>query len=98
MRKNATPGGKVVATASAAGIVPHETYPEYDGAKAAVINFVRATARILKSVSYGGVRRRGRRLTNCAQKENISINTICPGIVHTSIIPQEMVDAVSEDW
>jgi hypothetical protein len=49
------------------------------------------------------------------QKENISINTICPGkfshivpwlgdyscilgIVHTSIIPQEMVDAVSTEW
>ncbi|KAF2440356.1 15-hydroxyprostaglandin dehydrogenase [Karstenula rhodostoma CBS 690.94] len=51
----------------------------YDGAKAAVVNFVRATARILKT------------------KENISINTVCPGIVHTSIIPQEMVDAVSAD-
>lgn len=25
-------------------------YPEYDGAKAAVVNFVRATARILKDV------------------------------------------------
>jgi NAD(P)-dependent dehydrogenase (short-subunit alcohol dehydrogenase family) len=33
-----------------------------------------------------------------AQKENICINAICPGIVHTSIIPQEMVDAVSPDW
>lgn len=50
MRKNSTPGGKIVATASAAAIVPHETYPEYDGAKAAVVNFVRATARILKAV------------------------------------------------
>lgn len=79
MRKNSTPGGKIVATASVAAIVPHETYPEYDGAKAAVVNFVRATARILKD------------------KESISINTICPGIVHTSIIPQEMVDAVSPD-
>ncbi|KAH7406051.1 15-hydroxyprostaglandin dehydrogenase [Phaeosphaeria sp. MPI-PUGE-AT-0046c] len=79
MRKNKVPGGKIVATASVAAIVPHETYPEYDGAKAAVVNFVRATARILKD------------------KENIAINTICPGIVHTSIIPQEMVDAVSEE-
>lgn len=79
MRKNKVPGGKIVATASVAAIVPHETYPEYDGAKAAVVNFVRATARILKD------------------KENIFINTICPGIVHTSIIPQEMVDAVSKE-
>lgn len=68
MRKNKVPGGKIVATASVAAIVPHETYddskacasiqadrsryPEYDGAKAAVVNFVRATARILKDVSY----------------------------------------------
>jgi hypothetical protein len=51
MRKNKTPGGKIVATASVAAIEPHETYPEYDGAKAAVVNFVRATSRILKSVS-----------------------------------------------
>ena len=51
MRKNKTPGGKIVATASVAAIIPHETYPEYDGAKAAVVNFVRGTARILKSVS-----------------------------------------------
>jgi NAD(P)-dependent dehydrogenase (short-subunit alcohol dehydrogenase family) len=50
MRKNKTPGGKIVATASVAAIVPHETYPEYDGAKAAVVNFVRATSRVLKSV------------------------------------------------
>lgn len=55
MRKNTTPGGKIVATASAAAIVPHETYPEYDGAKAAVVNFVRATARILKNVGSCGV-------------------------------------------
>lgn len=27
MRKNKTPGGKIVATASVAGIVPHESYP-----------------------------------------------------------------------
>jgi NADP-dependent 3-hydroxy acid dehydrogenase YdfG len=36
MRKNRTPGGKIVVTASVAGVVPHESYPEYDGAKAAV--------------------------------------------------------------
>ncbi|CAM1505038.1 Fc.00g106750.m01.CDS01 [Cosmosporella sp. VM-42] len=48
MRKNKTPGGNIVATASLAAIHPHESYPEYDGAKAAVYNFVRATARVLK--------------------------------------------------
>lgn len=36
MRKNQTPGGSIVVTASAAAVTPHETYPEYDGAKAAV--------------------------------------------------------------
>lgn len=36
MRKNKTPGGSIIATASLAAIHPHETYPEYDGAKAAV--------------------------------------------------------------
>ncbi|KAJ4286229.1 hypothetical protein N0V90_013263 [Kalmusia sp. IMI 367209] len=70
MRKNSTPGGKIVATASVAGIVPHETYPEYDGAKAAYAR---------------------------PRKENISISAICPGIVQTSIIPQEMIDAVSPE-
>ncbi|KAF4989818.1 hypothetical protein FDECE_14587 [Fusarium decemcellulare] len=48
MRKNKIPGGSIVATASIAAVHPHETYPEYDGAKAAVYNFVRATARVLK--------------------------------------------------
>jgi NAD(P)-dependent dehydrogenase (short-subunit alcohol dehydrogenase family) len=50
MRKNKVPGGRIVATASAAAIYPHETYPEYDGAKAAVLNFVRATGRVLRIV------------------------------------------------
>ena len=48
MRKNKTPGGAIVATASAAAIHPHESYPEYNGAKAAVLNWVRGTARVLK--------------------------------------------------
>lgn len=76
MRKNKTPGGAIVATASVAAIHPHETYPEYNGAKAGVLNWVRGTARVLKI------------------KENIRINCVMPGIVATSIIPQEVVDAV----
>jgi NAD(P)-dependent dehydrogenase (short-subunit alcohol dehydrogenase family) len=70
MRKNKVPGGNIVATASVAAVVPHESYPEYAGAKAAVclqhfmekiacslmlrqvVNFVRATSRILKIVSH----------------------------------------------
>lgn len=39
---------KIIATASIAGVVPHPTYPEYNGAKAAVINFVRGAAPVLK--------------------------------------------------
>ncbi|KAL6703768.1 hypothetical protein ACN47E_009067 [Coniothyrium glycines] len=79
MRKNKIPGGKIVVTASVAGIVPHESYPEYNGAKAAVVNFVRGTARILKA------------------KENITINTVCPGMVHTPLVPKELVDAIGEE-
>lgn len=56
MRKNKVPGGRIVATASVAAVIPHESYPEYAGAKAAVVNFVRATARILKSVGASGWR------------------------------------------
>lgn len=48
MRKNKTPGGAIVATASIAAVHPHPSYPEYNGAKAAVLNWVRGTAEILK--------------------------------------------------
>ena len=48
MRKNKTPGGAIVATASVAAMHPHESYPEYNGAKAGVLNWVRGTSRILK--------------------------------------------------
>ncbi|KAB5517459.1 hypothetical protein GE09DRAFT_565549 [Coniochaeta sp. 2T2.1] len=54
-----TPGGKkIVATASIAGVVPHPTYPEYNGAKAAVISFVRGTGPILRikeGIMFGAV-------------------------------------------
>jgi NAD(P)-dependent dehydrogenase (short-subunit alcohol dehydrogenase family) len=48
MRKNAVPGGKIVCTASIAGLFPFEIIPEYCGAKAAVVGFVRAMAPVLK--------------------------------------------------
>lgn len=73
------PGGKIVVTASNAGIHPHPSYPEYNGAKAAVIQFIRGSAELLRI------------------KENIYINCVCPGIVHTSIMPAEMVAAVSAE-
>jgi NAD(P)-dependent dehydrogenase (short-subunit alcohol dehydrogenase family) len=51
MRKNPIPGGEIIATASAEGIYPHESYPEYNGAETAVINFARGVAPVLKLVS-----------------------------------------------
>lgn len=48
MRKNKPAGGAIVATASVAAIHPHPTYPEYNGAKAAVLNWVRGSAGVLK--------------------------------------------------
>ncbi|CAK7236331.1 hypothetical protein SBRCBS47491_009601 [Sporothrix bragantina] len=51
MRKNkeTLPGGSnIIVTASASSLYPHECYPEYSGSKAAVWNFVRSMARVLK--------------------------------------------------
>ena len=48
MRKNKNPGGAIAVTGSIASIHPHPAYPEYNGAKAAVLNFVRSVAPILK--------------------------------------------------
>ena len=48
MRHNSPAGGKIVATASVAGIHPHRSYPEYNGAKSGVVQFVRSMAPILK--------------------------------------------------
>ncbi|KXH59232.1 15-hydroxyprostaglandin dehydrogenase [Colletotrichum nymphaeae SA-01] len=50
MRKNKVPGGTIVATASAASLYPHRGFPEYSGSKAAVWQFVRASAQILQMV------------------------------------------------
>lgn len=49
MRHNPTPGGKIIVTGSIGAIFPHRTYPEYCGAKAAVVQFVRGMAPILKA-------------------------------------------------
>ncbi|KAK0873402.1 hypothetical protein LTR87_012030 [Friedmanniomyces endolithicus] len=48
MRKNPTPGGVIVATASIVAMHPHPSYAEYNGTKAAVLNFVRGSAGVLK--------------------------------------------------
>ncbi|KXT04801.1 hypothetical protein AC578_9722 [Pseudocercospora eumusae] len=53
MRKNSPRvGGAIVATSSIAGLHPHPTYPEYCGAKAGVLAFVKAIAEVLKSKEY----------------------------------------------
>jgi NAD(P)-dependent dehydrogenase (short-subunit alcohol dehydrogenase family) len=48
MRQNQPPGGVVVATASIAAVHPHPAWAEYNGAKAAVLNFIRGVAGVLK--------------------------------------------------
>lgn len=48
MRHNKVPGGKIVCTGSIASIYQHPSYPEYCGAKAGVLNFIRCVAPILK--------------------------------------------------
>lgn len=49
MRQNKPqPGGKIVVTGSIGGVFPHRSYPEYCGAKSAVITFIRGVAPLLK--------------------------------------------------
>ncbi|KAF4314438.1 putative 15-hydroxyprostaglandin dehydrogenase protein [Botryosphaeria dothidea] len=49
MRQNRPkPGGRIIATGSVGAIFPHRTFPEYCGAKAAVVQLVRGIAPILK--------------------------------------------------
>ncbi|EQB55665.1 short chain dehydrogenase [Colletotrichum gloeosporioides Cg-14] len=48
MRKNETPGGSIIATSSNAAVIPHEAAPEYCGAKAGMVGFVRGASRVLK--------------------------------------------------
>lgn len=48
MRRNPQPGGRIVITGSIAAIFPHQSYPVYCGSKAAVNQFVRGVAPLLK--------------------------------------------------
>ncbi|CAI7608134.1 unnamed protein product [Penicillium pancosmium] len=48
MRYNSQPGGRIVITGSIGGVFPHESYPIYCGTKAAVNQFVRGMAPLLK--------------------------------------------------
>ncbi|KAK6220901.1 hypothetical protein LQW54_001821 [Pestalotiopsis sp. IQ-011] len=53
MRHNSPAGGKIIGTASVAvyrtAIRPHPTYPEYNGAKAGLLNFMRGVAGVLQT-------------------------------------------------
>ncbi|KAK3717075.1 hypothetical protein LTR37_006130 [Vermiconidia calcicola] len=73
MRKNKKPGGAIVATASIAAVHPHPTYPEYNGAKAAVLNWVRGTAQILKMKDHVRI--------NCVMPGIVQTNIIPPEMV-----------------
>ncbi|CAK1358996.1 unnamed protein product [Cercospora beticola] len=73
------PRGRIIVDASIGGVFPHPNYPEYCGAKAAVIHFVRTTAELYK------------------RKEGVWLNVVLPGIVATPIMPQECINAVSEE-
>ncbi|KAL5337482.1 hypothetical protein BJX70DRAFT_234720 [Aspergillus crustosus] len=48
MRHNPVRGGRIVITGSVAGMFPHSSYPVYCGTKAAVNQFVRGVAPLLK--------------------------------------------------
>ncbi|KAF4838890.1 15-hydroxyprostaglandin dehydrogenase [Colletotrichum tropicale] len=48
MRRNVVPGGQIIATSTIASVHPHQTFPEYCGAKAAINQFVRTAAPLLK--------------------------------------------------
>lgn len=48
MRYNVVPGGRVIITSSIGSVFPHESYPVYCGTKAAVNQFVRGAAPLLK--------------------------------------------------
>ncbi len=84
MRKNKTPGGAIVATASIAAVHPHPSYPEYNGAKAAVSHFHQTQSpKDLLIFSFDDqvlnfVRGSGEVLKI---KENIRLNAVLPGIV-----------------
>lgn len=93
-RKNKVAGGKIITTASVAGIIPHETFPEYDGAKAAVVNFVRATARILKAVGFHEQTRVMEfELTNGRKKTSRSMQYALVSITQTCSRPSKGIES-----
>ena len=50
MRHNTpSPGGKIIVNASIGAIFPHRAYPEYCGAKATMVHFVRNVAPLFKA-------------------------------------------------
>ncbi len=84
MRHNEPAGGKIVATASNAAIHPHRSYPEYNGAKAAVVNFIRSVAPILKDKEHIYI--------NCVCPGIVATNIIPPEMV-AAVSPECMTPA-----
>lgn len=66
-------GGKIVCTASNAGVHPHRSYPEYNGAKAGVVQFVRTVADVLAA--------KERVYVNCVCPGIVATNIIPPEMV-----------------
>jgi hypothetical protein len=95
MRKNKIPGGRIVATASVAAIVPHETYSTKNFRRVLIeanriqiprVRRGKSGSRELCSSNRAYSERRELHTrrdieqdVNRYQKENITINAICPG-------------------
>ncbi|KAF7186925.1 Short-chain dehydrogenase/reductase ascJ [Pseudocercospora fuligena] len=72
------PGGKIVITASAAGLYPLEVVPQYTASKHALIGLVRS-------------------LAPQSQPRNITINAVCPAMVHTNLPPSGLMENFSQE-
>ncbi|EXJ54444.1 hypothetical protein A1O7_09784 [Cladophialophora yegresii CBS 114405] len=96
MRQNPTPGGHIVATSSIAGLYPMASLPEYSGAKAAASRaWFEDQAAGIANPAPGYRIRPGNRTRS--ERDNITINAICPGVVPTRNIPQIMRDTFGVD-
>ena len=96
MRRNPTPGGVVVATGSIVAMHPHASYAEYNGTKAAVLNFVRGSAGVLKKKDNVRLNCKSSNVPSALHRTlTLSMSGVMPGIVDTAIVPREMIAAVN---
>jgi NAD(P)-dependent dehydrogenase (short-subunit alcohol dehydrogenase family) len=73
-------GGKIVMTASGAGLFGLPAMPQYTAAKYGVVGLARALG-----IPYFGDR---------AEKHNITINAVCPAIIDTPLVPRTSVEVI----